>query len=41
MLSVCGEDECELVRANCEIALEIYASFINNLEDLLILSGEL
>ncbi len=39
MLSVCGEDECELVRANCEIALEIYASFINNPEDLLVLGG--
>ena len=41
MLSVCGEDECELVRANCETALEIYASFINNPEDLLVLSGVL
>jgi len=41
MLSVCGEDECELVRANCETALEIYASFINNPENLLVLSGVL
>jgi uncharacterized protein len=41
MFSVCGEDECELVRANCETALEIYASFINNPEDLLVLSGVL
>ncbi len=41
MLSVCGEDECELVRANCEIALEIYASFLGHPQDLLVLSGAL
>lgn len=41
MLSVCGEDECELVRANCEIALEIYAKFLGHPQDLLVLSGAL
>ena len=40
MLSVCGEDECELVRANCEIALGIYACFLSNPQELLVLSGE-
>jgi uncharacterized protein len=39
MLSVCGEDECELVRANCEMALSIYAAFLNHPEDLLVLAG--
>jgi len=38
MLSVCGEDECELVRANCEVALQIYAAFLNQPQNLLILS---
>jgi uncharacterized protein len=41
MLSVCGEDECELVRANCEVALKIYASFLGKPQDLLVLSGAL
>jgi uncharacterized protein len=39
MLSVCGEDECEMVRANCEAALEIYGAFLNRPSDLLILAG--
>ncbi len=39
MLSVCGEDECEMVRENCENALVIYASFLEKTEDLLVLSG--
>jgi uncharacterized protein len=38
MLSVCGEDECELVRMNCEIALQIYAAFLDHPQDLLVLS---
>ncbi len=41
MLSVCGEDECELVRANCEITLGIYGSFLNKPQKLLVLSGAL
>jgi len=39
MLSVCGEDECEMVRENCENALVIYASFLERTEDLLLLAG--
>ncbi len=39
MLSVCGEDECELVRKNCELALGIYGSFLDSREDLLVLAG--
>ncbi len=39
MLSVCGEDECELVRKNCELALGIYGSFLDKREDLLVLAG--
>jgi uncharacterized protein len=39
MMSVCGEDECEMVRANCEAALEIYGAFINRPSDLLALAG--
>jgi uncharacterized protein len=38
MLSVCGEDECELVRMNCEVALQIYATFLDHPQDLLVLS---
>jgi uncharacterized protein len=41
MLSVCREDECELVRANCEIALGIYGSFLGKPQDLIVLSGAL
>jgi len=39
MLSVCGEDECELIRANYEMALRIYTSFLENPQDLLVLVG--
>ena len=39
MLSVCGEDECDMVRANCEMALAIYGSFLNRPSDLLVLAG--
>ena len=39
MLSVCGDDECELVRKNCELALGIYGSFLDKREDLLVLAG--
>ncbi len=39
MLSVCGEDECEMVRANCEMALAIYGSFLDRPQDLLVLAG--
>ena len=39
MLSVCGDDECELVRKNCELALGIYGSFLDSREDLLVLAG--
>jgi hypothetical protein len=34
MLSVCGEDECEMVRRNCELALAIYGSFLEKPQDL-------
>jgi uncharacterized protein len=39
MLHVCGEDECELTRANCDLALRIYVEFYDNLVDLLYLAG--
>ena len=39
MLSVCGDDECDLVRKNCELALGIYGSFLDRREDLLVLAG--
>jgi uncharacterized protein len=39
MLSVCGEDECDMVRANCEAALEIYGAFLKRPSDLLLLLG--
>jgi uncharacterized protein len=38
MVSVCGEDECEISRASCELALAIYG-FIGNKIDLLTLAG--
>jgi uncharacterized protein len=38
MLSVCGEDECEISRASCELALAIYGSISNKI-DLLTLAG--
>ena len=39
MLNVCGEDECDLTRANCELALAIYGAFLENPVDLLYLAG--
>jgi radical SAM protein with 4Fe4S-binding SPASM domain len=39
MLSVCGDDECEMVRKNCELALGIYGTFQENPQDLLVLAG--
>lgn len=39
MLRICGEDECELTRANCEQALAIYGAFYDDLTDLLYLAG--
>lgn len=40
MLNICGEDECDLTRANCEKALAIYGAFYpDNLVDLLYLAG--
>lgn len=38
MVSVCGEDECEIVRANCEMALAIYGS-VEDKASLLVLAG--
>lgn len=39
MIPVCGEDECEMVRVNCEMALAIYGAFRGHPEDLLTLAG--
>lgn len=39
MLSVCGEDECRIVRANCEMAIAIYGAFFDRPSDLLVLAG--
>jgi len=39
MLSTCGEDECDMVRANCEAALKIFEAFSDRPWDLLILAG--
>ncbi len=40
MLNICGEDECEITRANCEKALAIYGAFYpDRLADLLVLAG--
>jgi len=39
MLHVCGEDECVLTRAHCELALSIYGEFLDNKVDLLYLAG--
>jgi uncharacterized protein len=39
MLSTCGEDECDMVRANCEAVLRIYAAFYDHPWDLLVLAG--
>ena len=39
MLSVCGADECELVRHNCRVARSIYHRFSDRPTDLLALAG--
>lgn len=39
MLNVCGEDECVLTRAHCELSLSIYGAFRDSLVDLLWLAG--
>lgn len=39
ILSVCGEDECRMVRANCEMAIAIYGAFCDRPSDLLLLAG--
>ncbi|MGD2248167.1 MAG: radical SAM protein [Candidatus Methanofastidiosia archaeon] len=39
MLHVCGEDECVLTRAHCELSLAIYGEFLDNKVDLLYLAG--
>jgi hypothetical protein len=39
ILPVCGAEECELVRKNCEVAVGIYDHFRANPEVLLGLAG--
>jgi uncharacterized protein len=39
ILPICGEDECEIVRKNCEVATLIYEHFKTKPEKLLILAG--
>jgi uncharacterized protein len=39
ILPVCGEDECDLVRKNCEVATAIYDRFRSDPERLLLLAG--
>jgi uncharacterized protein len=39
LLPVCGEDECDLIRKNCEIAVEIYEHFHSDPTKLLTLAG--
>jgi uncharacterized protein len=39
MSSICGADECELTKKNCEIATNIYLHFKNQPEKLLLLAG--
>jgi uncharacterized protein len=39
LLPVCGDDECDLIRKNCEIAVEIYEHFRSNPTALLALAG--
>jgi len=38
-LSVCGEEECDIVAANCDVATAIFEHFKDNKEDLLTLAG--
>ncbi|MBI5026608.1 MAG: radical SAM protein [Nitrospirae bacterium] len=37
--SVCGDEECEIIRKNCEVATSIYQHFRSNPEALLALAG--
>jgi uncharacterized protein len=39
VMSVCGEDECEIVRKNCEVATAIYRHFKSSPTKLLALAG--
>jgi uncharacterized protein len=39
VLSVCGADECEITRKNCEIAYNIYRHFADRPEKLLLMAG--
>ncbi len=39
IMPVCGEDECEIIRKNCEVAVSIFERFRNNPEALLALAG--
>jgi len=39
VISVCGENECEIIRKNCEVATKIYQHFQSNPERLLALAG--
>lgn len=39
LMPVCGADECDLVRKNCEVASAIYERFRSRPQDLLVLAG--
>ena len=39
MMPVCGDDECDLIRKNCEVATSIYEHFSSNPRPLLALAG--
>lgn len=39
LMPVCGADECDLVRKNCEVAASIYERFRSTPGDLLVLAG--
>lgn len=39
LMPVCGADECDLVRKNCEVATAIYERFRSTPADLLVLAG--
>jgi uncharacterized protein len=39
LMPVCGADECDLVRKNCEVATAIYERFRSTPQDLLVLAG--
>ena len=38
-MPVCGDDECDLIRKNCEVATMIFERFRSNPEALLALAG--